>query len=59
MLALDPRKANFKSQIKVLNLSKNNLGREGMKALAEVLPHNNILEVLDLSKNRMGVSGAM
>jgi hypothetical protein len=29
-----------------------------MKILAEVLPHNNILQVLDLSKNFLGVSGA-
>jgi NLR family CARD domain-containing protein 3 len=29
-----------------------------MKTLAEILPHNNILEVIDLSKNFLGVSGA-
>ena len=58
VLALDPRRAEFKSRIKVLDLSKNNLGKEGLKALTEILPHNNILEVLDLSKNYMGVSGA-
>ena len=58
VLALDPRRAEFKSRIKVLDLSKNNLGKEGLKALAEILPHNNIIEVLDLSKNYMGVSGA-
>lgn len=39
-------------------MSKNNLGKDGIKALAEVLPHNNVLEVLDLSKNNIGVSGA-
>ncbi len=58
VLALDPRRANFVSQIKVLDLSKNALGKEGIKILAEVLPYNNILEVLDLSKNNLGVSGA-
>lgn len=58
VLALDPRRDDFKSKIKILDLSKNNLGKEGIKALAEVLPHNNIIEVLDLSKNRLGVSGA-
>jgi hypothetical protein len=26
--------------------------------LADVLPHNNIIEILDLSKNNIGVSGA-
>lgn len=58
VLALDPRRSNFVSKIKVLDLSKNSLGKEGIKILAEVLPHNNILEVLDLSKNALGVSGA-
>ena len=33
VLALDPRRANFKSKIKVLDLSKNNLGKDGIKAL--------------------------
>lgn len=33
-LAIDPRRANFKSQIKVLDLSKNSLGKDGIKALA-------------------------
>ncbi len=58
VLALDPRRTNFISQIKVLNLSKNSLGKDGIKSLVEVLPHNNTLEVLDLSKNFLGVSGA-
>lgn len=58
VLSLDPRRANFVSQIKVLNLAKNSLGKDGVKSLAEVLPYNNILEVLDLSKNFLGVSGA-
>jgi Ran GTPase-activating protein (RanGAP) involved in mRNA processing and transport len=43
VLALDPRRANFVSKIKVLDLSKNMLGKEGIKILAEVLPHNSIL----------------
>lgn len=58
VLALDPSREHFKSKIQVLDLSKNNMGKEGIKALAEVLPRNHILEVLDLSKNQMGVSGA-
>lgn len=33
VLALDPRRAEFKSKIKVLDLSKNNLGKDGLKAL--------------------------
>lgn len=57
-LALDPRRANFVSKIKVLDLSKNQLDKDGIKALAETLPYNNILEVLDLSKNQLGVPGA-
>lgn len=57
-LAIDTRRPNFVSKIKVLDLSKNNLGKDGIKALAEVLPHNQIIEVLDLSKNNLGVPGA-
>jgi len=57
-LAVDPRRANFKSQIKVLDLSKNNLEKDGIKALADVLPFTQIIEVLDLSKNQLGVPGA-
>jgi hypothetical protein len=33
-LALDPRRPDFASQLKVLNLSKNSLGKEGTKILA-------------------------
>jgi len=58
VLALDPRRDDFVSKIKVLNLSKNSLGKEAIKNLGEVLPHNGIIEVLDLSKNALGVSGA-
>lgn len=41
-----------------MNLSKNRLGKEGAKLLAEVIEHNHFLEVLDISKNNIGVSGA-
>lgn len=58
VLALDERREKLKCQLKVLDLSKNNLDKEGAKVLASILPYNNVLEVLDLSKNRMGVSGA-
>jgi len=57
-LSIDSRRANFKSQIKVLDLSKNNLDKDGIKAIADVLPYNQIIEVLDLSKNQLGVPGA-
>lgn len=57
-LALNPKRANFKSQLKVLDLSNNQIDKDGVKALAEVFPHNQILEVLDLSKNQLGVPGA-
>ena len=58
VLALDQRREGLKCQLKVLDLSKNNLDKEGLKVLAGVLPYNNVLEVLDLSKNNIGVSGA-
>ncbi len=58
VIALDSRREGLKCQLKVLDLSKNNLQKEGIKMLAEVLPHNYVLEVLDLSKNNIGVSGA-
>ena len=58
LIALDSRREGLKCQLKVLDLSKNNLQKEGIKMLAEVLPHNYVLEVLDLSKNNIGVSGA-
>lgn len=57
-LAIDSRRPQFKSQIKVLDLSKNNIDKDGIKALADVLPYNQIIEVLDLSKNQLGVPGA-
>ena len=58
VLALDSRREGLKCQLRVIDLSKNNLTKEGVKQLAEVLPNNNVLEVLDLSKNNIGVSGA-
>lgn len=58
VLALDSRRLKTQCQLKVIDLSKNNLMKEGIKQLAEVLPHNQVLEVLDLSKNNIGVSGA-
>ena len=58
VLALDDRREKLKCQLRVLDLSKNNLDKEGAKVLASVLPYNNVIEVLDLSKNAIGVSGA-
>ena len=58
VLALDSSRVGLKCQLKVIDLSKNNLTKEGIKQLAQVLPNNNVLEVLDLSKNNIGVSGA-
>lgn len=42
-LALDESKDNFKSKIKILDLSKNNLGKEGAKVFAPILPKNSTL----------------
>lgn len=58
VLALDSTRNLLQCQLRVIDLSKNNLQKEGIKQLAEVLPRNNVLEVLDLSKNNIGVSGA-
>lgn len=57
-LALDPRRPDFLGQLKALNLSKNSLGKEGAKILAEAIMPNKTLQVLDISKNFIGVSGA-
>lgn len=57
-LALDPTRADFCSNIRVLDLSKNAFGKEGAKIFATILEKNHILESLDLSKNQIGVSGA-
>lgn len=43
VLALDPKRAEFFSKIKVLDLSRNNLGKEGMKTFAGILVNNNII----------------
>lgn len=55
---MDQRIPDLESKIKVLNISKNKLGKEGAKLLAEVIEHNSFLEVIDISKNSIGVSGA-
>jgi len=41
-----------------LNLSKNNIHKEGAKALAKIFEINQNLEIVDISKNVIGVSGA-
>jgi hypothetical protein len=43
VLALDSRREGLKSQLKILDLSKNNLQKDGIKALAGVLPYNNVI----------------
>lgn len=43
--------------IRVLNLSKNNIGIGGTKILAEAFSHNQTIEVLDLSHNELQVYG--
>jgi Ran GTPase-activating protein (RanGAP) involved in mRNA processing and transport len=58
-LAIDPRRPEFVSQIKVLNLSKNILGKEGIKAIAKTLCYNQIIEIIDVSRNQIGVQGAI
>lgn len=46
-----------KSTVKVLNLSRNKIMKEGAKVLAPALESNQTLEVLDLSQCDLGVSG--
>jgi len=46
-----------KTQIQVLNLSRNPLWKEGAKTLALALEENKSLRVLDLSQCNIGVSG--
>jgi len=58
-LALDPTRAEFCSKVRILNLSRNNLGKEGVKTLATIFEKNNIIEVLDISHNQLGVAGAI
>ena len=43
VLALDNRRVGLKCQLKVLDLSKNCLLKDGIKMLAEVLPFNNTI----------------
>lgn len=57
-VALDPTRAEYASRIRILNLSKNSLQKEGAKILAKVFEINQVLEFVDLSKNQIGVSGA-
>lgn len=57
-LALNTAREHTKSNIKVLNLSKNNLTKEGAKVIAKILEVNKSLVSLDLSKNQIGVKGA-
>jgi len=57
-LALDPKRIGFVSKIKILNLSRNLLQKEGAKILATIFKTNGILEVLDVSSNKLGVAGA-
>ena len=45
------------SQVRVLNLSRNKIMKEGAKTLAPALEGNKSLEVLDLSQCDLGVSG--
>lgn len=42
-LALNPNRANFVAKLKVLDLSNNRIEKDGIKALATVLPNNQIL----------------
>lgn len=44
-------------KLRVLNLSRNNLNKEGAKVLSNFLESNKTLEFLDLSGNKVGVSG--
>jgi Leucine-rich repeat (LRR) protein len=48
-----------RSQLRVLNLSRNNIMKEGAKTLAAALEGNDMLEALDLSQCKLGVSGAV
>jgi Ran GTPase-activating protein (RanGAP) involved in mRNA processing and transport len=46
-----------KSTVRVLNLSRNKIMKEGAKTLALALEDNKTLEVLDISQCELGVSG--
>lgn len=45
-------------KLEALNLSSNNLCKEGIKSLCPVIEKASTLKALDLSKTKMGVSGA-
>mmetsp|Transcript_4973 Transcript_4973/g.3591 ORF Transcript_4973/g.3591 Transcript_4973/m.3591 type:complete len:193 (+) Transcript_4973:1918-2496(+) len=47
------------TSLKVLNLSRNNITKEGSKIIAASLGKNKSLEVLDLSQCKLGVSGTV
>lgn len=47
------------SQIRTLNLSRNTIGGEGSKLLANALEHNTSLKTLDISSCKIGVSGIL
>jgi Ran GTPase-activating protein (RanGAP) involved in mRNA processing and transport len=48
-----------KTSLRVLNLSRNAIGKEGAKLLAAALEKNSSLEVLDVSQCMLGVSGTV
>jgi len=57
-MALDPTREHFANRIRVLDLQKNAIGKEGVKALASVFETNKQLEYIDLSGNAIGIAGA-
>lgn len=48
-----------KARVRVLNLSRNDIMKEGAKVLALALEGNDSLEVLDISQCKLGVSGTV
>lgn len=57
-LAFDPTRKKYCSNIKILNLSKNKLGKHGAKTIFTIFEENKTLEAFDLSFNKIGCSGA-
>lgn len=57
-VALDETQIKGVSKIRILDLSRNEFGKEGAKIFATILPKNNTLQFLDLSNNKIGVRGA-
>ena len=45
------------TKVRQLNLSKNTIGKDGLKILASSFEKNTSVEVLDLSQCHIGVSG--